>query len=67
VKAFAIYFRCISLPLFGGLILAFYLSLFPFQKNQRAPTVTTAVSKPAPLSFYADILQAFIPALKNLK
>jgi hypothetical protein len=56
-----------SLPLCVGLILAFYLSLSPFQKNKTAVLKDTTKNASAPHSIYTYIIQAFIPALKNLK
>ncbi|WP_345105231.1 hypothetical protein [Mucilaginibacter panaciglaebae] len=56
-----------SLPFCGGLVLAFYFSLFPPQKTPQVPVFKTAATTAAPLFFYADIIQAFIPALKKLK
>jgi len=67
MKAFAVYIKCISLPLCGGLILAFYLSLSPNPKNKIAALKDTSTISAAPSSCYTYIIQAFIPALKNLK
>jgi hypothetical protein len=67
VKAFAIYMRCISLPLCGGLILAFYLSLYSAPKMAPSTILKVAAIKVARFPVYAYILQTCIPALKNLK
>jgi hypothetical protein len=67
VKAFAIYIRCISLPLCGGLMLAFYLTLSSYHKTRASALKTTVVNAVAILPFYTDVLQAFIPTLKKVK